>query len=321
MVSATTVETTVKGKWVTVPALPVGDKFVIARGSWLRQACILDEQWLETELEDPDACIKQLKQGGRRILHTHVFTFAQKLPNVTPKFSYTMEWDSIAAIRTSNFKQWWESLPQETRKNARRAQKRGVTVEVKSLDDAVILGITGVNNDSDIRQNIRNVHFGKTPEQTWKDQVSFSERSDFICAYHEGEMIGFMKIVYRGEIASILQLLPKASQQDKRPANALITKAVEVCESKGISYLTYGMFNYGNKKHSSLREFKERNGFQEILVPRYYVPLSLWGAVCIKAKLHRGLIGILPSRLIATFVRLRAVCYNFFNFKAGVAQR
>ena len=41
----------------------------------------------------------------------------------------------------------------------------------------------------------------------------------------------------RRKLASILQFLPKASQQDKRPANALIAKAVEICETKGISHL------------------------------------------------------------------------------------
>ena len=63
-------------------------------------------------------------------------------------------------------------------------------------------------------------------------------------------------------------------QEDKRPANALIAKMVEVCEAKGISHLIYGLYNYGNKRNSSLLEFKIRNGFEEFLVPRYYIPLT-----------------------------------------------
>src|SRR5437773_2109408 len=87
-----------------------------------------------------------------------------------------------------------------------------------------------------------------TTESLWskvkKDQSSFLDRSDFICAHLADELIGFLKLVYRGETASILQLLPKASHNDKRPANALVAKAVERCEARAVSYLTYGMFNY-----------------------------------------------------------------------------
>ena len=128
-----------------------------------------------------------------------------------------------------------------------------------------------------------------------------------------------MKIVYRGESASILQFIPKSSQQDKRPANALIAKAVELCESKGISYLTYGMLNYGNKRDSSLREFKLRNGFKEMLVPRFYIPLTAKGKLCVALKLHRGLLGILPPRVISVVVGARARWYGLFG-RAGIAQ-
>ena len=93
-----------------------------------------------------------------------------------------------------------------------------------------------------------------------------------------------MKIVYRGDVASILQMLSRASHHDKRPANALIAKAVELCEAKGISYLTYGMFNYGNKRASSLRDFKIRNGFEEILVPQILRPLDEMGEALREAE-------------------------------------
>ena len=57
----------------------------------------------------------------------------------------------------------------------------------------------------------------------------------------------------------------------------LIAKAVGICETQGISYITYGLYNYGNKRDSPLREFKIRNGFEEILVPRFFVPLTRGG--------------------------------------------
>ena len=107
-----------------------------------------------------------------------------------------------------------------------------------------------------------------------------------------------------------MQMLPKASQQDKRPANALLTKAVELCEERGISYLTYGLFNYGNTRDSSLRDFKIRNGFEEMLTPRYYVPLTTWGSLSLKLHFHRGLRGILPHNVIDLAVRARAKWYR-----------
>ena len=127
-----------------------------------------------------------------------------------------------------------------------------------------------------------------------------------------------MKIVYRGEVASILNFLPKASHDDKRPANALVAKAVELCAAKGVSYLTYGMFNYGNKHDSPLREFKIRNGFGEVLVPRFYVPLTGWGALCMKLQLHRGALGILPHRVITLGVAARAKWNNVKLFNKPV---
>lgn len=304
------IEISVKGKWFKVPALEVNGKAIIARGRWIRMAVIHDEEWLETELGDPELCVKELnkQQDG---LHADIFTFAQKIPTTFPKYKYVVEWDSIAAVHITTFKDWWEKLPQESRKNVRKSQKLGVVVRVKPLDDDVIAGIVAVNNDSPVRQGIRFVHYGKTFDQVKKDQSSFIDRSDFICAYLGSELIGFMKIVYRGEIASILQMLSRASHHDKKPANALVTKAIELCEAKGISYLTYGMLNYGNKRASSLRDFKIRNGFKEVLVPRFYIPLTKWGKLCLKFGLHRGLHGVLPPSIINIGVSARAKLYRF----------
>ena len=304
------VEISVKGKWVRVPALDVNGRTVVVRGKWIRLAAIHDEAWLETEVENPEIYVKKLKEQGPNGLRADVFTFAQKPPSILPQFKYPVEWDSIAAIRLGSFKDWWEKLPQETRKNVRRSQKRGVVVRVAELDDNLIRGIRDVNNDSAVRQGIRNAHYGKSLDQVKKDYSSFLDRSKFICAFSENELIGFLKIVCRGEVASIVSFTPKQSDHDKRPANALIAKAVELCEERGMSCLTYGMFNYGNKRDSSLREFKVRNGFEEILVPRFYVPLTRWGTLTVKLRLHRGLLGILPQSVISIGVSARTKWYH-----------
>ena len=304
------IEISVKGKWSRVPALRVHGKAIIVTGKWIKTAIVDAEEWLETELDDPELCVTKLCDRSSHGLRADLLTFAQKPTSLQPKYKYFTEWDSIAAADTTSFKAWWNNLPQETRKNVRRSQKRGVVATVKELDDELIAGIIGVNNDSPVRQGIPFVHYGKTFDQVKKDQSSFLGRCDFICVYCEGELIGFLKLIYRGDVASILQLLPKASYADKRPANALLAKAVEVCEAKGVSCLTYGKFNYGNKRDNPLREFKIRNGFGERLVPRYYVPLTAKGALCLSLGLHRGLIGILPHKVITLAVGARAKWYR-----------
>ena len=309
----------VKGKWVKVPALEFDGMTVVIRGKWLKMAVICSEEWLETELKEPERCVSMLMDQGTAGLRADVFTFTQKLPATVPKYAYPMEWESVAAVRINSFKEWWGGLPQATRKNVRRSQKRGVVVTVREFDDDLIRELVGLNNDSPIRQGVRNEQYGKSFDQIKKDYSSFLDRSHFICAYVGNELIGFLKLVYRGEVASLLNLLPKASHHDKRPGNALIAKAVELCESKGVSYLTYGLFNYGNKRESPLREFKVRNGFSEILVPRFYIPLTRWGRLCFRAKFHRGLIGILPHRVVTLGVGVRAKWYGL-KARAGVAQ-
>ena len=305
------IEISLKGKWVRVPALEANGRAIIVMGRWIKMAVVHDEEWLETEFEAPELCVKMLKEQRSPNLRADIFTFRQKIPGSLPHYNYPLEWESVAATRTANFKEWWESLPQESRKNVRRSQKRGVVVTVKEFDEGLIDGIIGVNNDSQMRQGRLNAHYGKSFDDVRKDHSSFLDRSNFICAHLGDELIGFLKVVYRGEVASILNLAVKATHNDKRPANALIAKAVELCETREVRFLTYGLFNYGNKRESPLREFKSRNGFQEVLTPRFYVPISRWGVLCMKAKLHRGLLAILPHSIITIGVNARAKWYNF----------
>lgn len=305
-----TVEISTKGKWSEVPALLVGGTTIILKGRWIKQAVIHNEQWVHSDVRHPELYVNGLKTQTVLGVRADIFTFAQKLPDTLPQHKYLMEWESVAAIHVTSFDAWWEGLPQETRKNVRRSTKRGVAVKIKELDADLIRGIVEVNNDAPFRQRIPNVHYGKTVDQVRKDQVPFLNHSDFICAYVGDELVGFVKLVYAGQTASILQFHLKPSHQDKKASNALLAKAVEVCVLKKVPYLIYGLFDYGNKSDSSLREFKVRNGFREMCVPRFYVPLTLWGRFCLRIGLHRGLLGILPSNVIKVLVNARAKWYG-----------
>jgi hypothetical protein len=319
-VTVSTSEVCIAGEWKQVPCIHVADKTIVVTGKQVRVASVHDEDWLETELEDPETCVNELRRQSERGLRIDVVTFAQKLPNTTPRYSYPLEPESIAAVRMCSFKQWWESLPQETRKNVRRSQKRGVEIRLVELGDELVSAIAAINNESERRQGRRFPHYGKSLNQVRRDYSSFLDRSDMIGAYYGTELIGLLKLVYRGEIASVLQLLVKLTHQDKRPANALMTKAMELCAGRGITHLTYGKFNYGNRGHSSLTEFKTRHGFQEVLVPRYYVPLTALGTLYTKLRLYRGLLGILPGSFIRLGLRAREGWYHLKSFSAGVAQ-
>ncbi len=314
-VALETIEASVKGEWRTVSALNIGGTYITVGGNWLKIAQVHDEEWLQSVLRNPETCVEKLRGRNSNSLSADIFTFCQRLPEIVPHYPYRFESQSVAAIPITSFNEWWNRLPQVTRKNVRRAQKRGVEVSVRSVDDILIGDIVELTKDSPVRQGKRFVHYGKDFAQTKKDQSTHLDRCDFICAYSGRDLIGLMKVVYSDGIASILQFLPKASEQDKRPANALIAKAVEVCAAKGIGYLIYGLYNYGNKRHTSLLEFKVRNGFEEFLVPRFYAPLTTWGAVCLKLNLHRGIIGLLPDRIIKALLRVRTEWHRLSGFQ------
>jgi hypothetical protein len=302
------IEISVRGKWIKVPAFQCEDSTIVITGSWIKIARVHDEAWIATELNDPNQCLRKLREPGQR---ADIFTFTQMPPGRPPEYEYHSEPDSIAVIRLASFKDWWDGLSQETRKNVRRAEKRGVRVEAKGFDDELVKNLVELNNSSRIRQGRRYPHYGKSFDQAKRDYCSFADRSDFLCAYFENEIIGFLKVVYRGQVASVLNLSTKDSHYDKRPANALIKVAVERCAAQGVSYLTYGFFNYGNKRDTPITQFKTRNGFEEVLIPRYFVPLTMWGQLYMKLGFHRGILGIFPNRVILTALAVRAKLYQF----------
>ncbi len=304
---ATMIEVSVKGKWVRVPAFTFQDKTIVIHGKRILTARVHDEAWLESELQDPEACLQKLRN---RKLRADLFTFAQMPPGGPAQHHYRQETDSIAVVRLESFKDWWGGLPQETRKNVRRSQRCGVRVEIKPFDDDLVRELVKLNDSAPIRQGRPYTHFGKSFEQVKKDHASFLDRSDFLCAYVEGELIGFIKLVHRGRIASILNILADEKHSDKRVANALMNAAIQRCFEKGFTHLTYGFFHHGNKRDTSITQFKVRHGFEEVLVPRYFIPLTLWGRLCLGLGLHRGLLGLLPSAVLNKAVAVRAKWYT-----------
>jgi hypothetical protein len=277
-------------------------------GKWIKTAEIKDEGVVQgVTVEDPSLFITKLKESK---LEADVFTFAQRPPEITPKYHYHWESDNWAAISTACFSDWWEKLPQESRKNVRRAAKRGVVVKIVRFDDDLVKGVHRIYNQTPVRDGRLFWHFGKDFETVRRELATYLDRSEFIGAYWNEELIGFLKMVYVDHVATVFHIISMNEHHDKRPSNALLAKAAEVCERKGISHLIYTKFVYGNKRQSSLLEFKRRNGFEQVNFPRYYVPLTLRGEVFVRLRLYRGLSGLIPEPILQPLLSFRAWYYK-----------
>lgn len=286
----------------------VDDKPIVVSGKWLRLAEIKGEDWLPGQIiDEPHVFIERLRESG---LKADIFTFAQKIPDCKPKYSFNMQWDNMAAIPITSYQEWIDSVSSDMRKDLKRAEKRGVIVREVEFGDELIRGVVEINNETPIRQGKPFRHYGKDFLTVKREYATFPDTSQFIAAYYNDELIGIIKMIYVGELACLMEILSKTAHYDKRPTNAMIARAVEVSVQKGCSYLTYGRYFYGNKEKSSFVDFKRRNGFVRIRFPRYYIPLTTRGKLAIKLRLQLGLLGILPGSLISFMVELRAMMYR-----------
>jgi hypothetical protein len=296
----------IKGRDTDVPSTRLCGNTVIATGKFIITAKLHDEELIEGEpVKDPVEFTTSLKRSG---LKADLFTFAQKPPALGLKYNYPSRWENWAVIRTTNFSHWWENmLPQESRKNVRRSAKRGVSVRAVPFDDELVRGISGIYNETPIRQGKAFWHFGKDLPTVRRENATYLERSEFVGAFFEEQLIGFIKIIYVDRIAVMIQILAKNEHHDKRPMNALLAHTVEICEKKSVELLTYGQYVYDGKQNSSLTEFKRRNGFEEVRFPRYYVSLTGKGNLAIKTGLHLGVKNAIPGPVKEFLLKGRAV--------------
>lgn len=261
-------------------------------------------------LEDPEAALGILRKARTRV---DLFTFVQKLSDTTtPKYSYPMEWDNMAALRISTFDDWMKhQIDFKVRNRVRKAAKSGVVVREVPFDDALIRGIHAIYNESPIRQGKPFWHFGKDLDAVRKINATFMDRSIFIGAFLESSLIGFVKLVFDGgrNQAGLMQIVSMKGHQDKAPTNALIAQSVRSCAERGISYLWYANMSYGKKQADGLADFKRHNGFQRIDVPRFFVPLTVAGRMALHFGLHHGMSDWIPEPVAARYRKLRQQWY------------
>jgi hypothetical protein len=298
----------IRGRVSEVPSLEVQNACVIVRGKYLKIAGIFDEEWIEKRnLPDPSVALQMLKQQVNR---PDLFTFAQRVPDSHPRFNFFLDWDNRAVLRLTTYEEWFrKKIPSATRRNIRASINRGVEVKECSYDEAYVEGIASIYNESPIRQGRWFWHYGKSFEATKAENGTYADRSTFLAAYFNGEMIGYLKLIWDLDTAAIMQILSKAAFYDKRPNNALISEAVKLCCSKGVRYLVCNQMVYGTKVDSSLVRFKQSNGFERMDLPRYFIPLTWQGSLALKLGFHTPLKGKLPRWMVSRFVHVRARWY------------
>lgn len=260
-------------------------------------------------LNNPETALRSLREFETRI---DLFTFIQKLSDVSPKYAYPMEWDNMAALRISTFDHWMtHQVNSKVRNMVRKAGKSGIVVREVPFNDDLIRQISVIYNESPIRQGRRFWHYGKDLETLRRMKATFLERSIFIGAFFEGALIGFIKLVTDEDRsqAGTMHIVSMMQHRDKAPTNALIAQAVRSCAERGISHLWYANFSYGKKQRDSLADFKRHNGFQKVELPRYYVPLTAIGHVALRLGLHRRRADWVPEPVASAYRRIRGFWY------------
>ncbi len=289
-------DTLIDGKPATQQCIEIDGQTFTVTGGLLRTVALEDE-WFE-DIKDVETVINTLTNSG---FNSDLLTFWQRLPNIELKYPYHVEWESIAALKIKDFDYWWNKQAKGTTRNmVRKSQKAGVETREAKYDDAFVRGMAEVFNETPVRQGRRFWHYGKDFE-TIKQQFSrYLFREDLIGAYCGNEMAGFVMLGNAGNYGLLGQFISKLKLRDKAINNALIAHAVKLCANKGLPYLVYGYWG-----QSSLSDFKRHCGFEEVKLPRHFVPLSARGKVALKSGLHRGWKAALPNEIREPLKRIR----------------
>ncbi len=261
-------------------------------------------------VNEPTAMMEALRASGQRI---DLFTFTQTIVETAPKYPYHMEWENLAVLPISTFENWWEkTIGFKARNKAKQAEKKGVVLREVPFGGDLVGGIWQIYNETPVRQGRRYPHFGKDLDTVYREAATYLEYSTFVGAYLGDELIGFIKMVADedGAQAGLMNIISKISHRDKAPTNALMMQAVRSAAARGIRNIVYSHYAYGKRERDNLTDFKERNGFGRVNLPRYYVPLTPWGHIALKLGLHHRFVDRLPQDMGEKLRELRGKWYN-----------
>jgi len=257
-------------------------------GRLLKMGRVRDEPYIC--LQDSADFIAQLRKEPRR---PDLFTFMQPIGDQTPRHPYYCENEGWAVLRITTYKDYWKNkIRTHTRNHIRKAEKKGVEVRQIPFDENLVHGVKAIYDECPIRQGRPFWHYQKDHEIVRSGLATFLERSDFIGAFWQGQLIGFIKLTADGSTAGLMHIISMIAHRDKAPSDALVAKAVELCAAKEISHLHYALWSTGG-----FGTFRENHGFEHHKVPRYYVPLTAAGSFMLRCGLHQRLVDRLPAKL------------------------
>ncbi|MCX8151377.1 MAG: hypothetical protein N3D85_07775 [Candidatus Bathyarchaeota archaeon] len=246
----------------------------------------------ERDIVPTEEFLEKLRHRG-----IDIFTFIERkwcseIPN--PPVWWVKVEDNVGLLRVFSYEKWLKDIVKRTRHNmVRKAEKNGITTIVVEPDEAFIEAVWKIYNETPIRQNRAFPHYGISLEAV-RQRVCSARNSVFIGSYLQGDLVGFVQLVHGDNIAFLSQLLSLQKHFDKAVNHALVAKAVEVCEKRGINWLMYGRLETA---HPSLDRFKKNNGFSRFSITRFYIPLTRKGKIAVKLRLHRDLKDVLPKSI------------------------
>jgi hypothetical protein len=239
----------------------------------------LEEEWFE-DLKDPEVAIAGLTLCRPR---PDIFTFCQRVPEVEPQYHYQVVTESLAVLPISTYEEWWSKQQSRSSRNkVRKSQKAGVELREAAFDDEFVHGMVKIFNETPVRQGRKFWHYGKDFETVRREFSTFLSREYLIGAYLGDELIGFVMLANAGRFGVLGQFISKMAHRDKATNNTLIAKTVEVCAQRQLPYLLYTDW-----RDTSLVDFKRGCGFEEMKLPRYFVPLTLAGRLALRFGLER----------------------------------
>lgn len=264
----------------------------------------LEDDFYE-DVENPDGVVSALrnKPGFR----PDIFTFCQRLPETNPKYPFHMETESIAVLRIDSYDYWLnKQIKSNARNKIRKSQKAGVEVREAAFDDDFVRGMVKIFNETPSRQGRRFWHYGKSFEEVKAQFSRFLFREDLIGAYYQNELIGFIMLGNAGRYGVLGQILSMVSHRDKATNNALMAKSVEICVRKKLPFLVYALWG-----DSTLADFKRSSGFEEVKLPRYFVPITQKGKLALRLGLHRGWRAAVPEKIKNPLKQIRRYWWDW----------
>lgn len=92
-----------------------------------------------------------------------------------------------------------------------------MVTRVAEFNDEFVEATCPIYNEIPVRQGKAFWHYGKDFQTIKRELGTYLERSVFIGAYYQDELVGFMKITWVGTTGTITQILSMKRHFDKRP--------------------------------------------------------------------------------------------------------